>query len=448
MITKKLVTDYKSKTASRYLSVNDQDIAQRILKEDSYYASIKYDGHFGMVAVKDNTAVIYNRSGEEISIPKLQAEAVKLAGGKSLVLAGEIVCFQDDKPGRHSLVASAIAKPDNFDIRFGIYDIISTEDNPVTNIVHEKLELIKQLATGGKEIFSIEQIRFESRKDIVTFYQQHVPQHEGVVVRSMSGFIYKIKPQITLDLVVLGYAEGVSDRAGMLRDLLLGYITPEGTYNIVAKCGGGFSEETRTDLLKQLAPMQVASEYTEISSAKTAFVMIEPTLVAEISCLDMLNENSSGPIQKMSLKYDPATGYSNAGTVNCVTCISPNFIRLRTDKKAVAEDAGEKQITDHKDIISDEAAKQEMQDSSIVRKEIYIKKAKDATAVRKMTIVKTNKEQTEMYAPYFVMYTDFSAGRKSPLDQDIYLCLTEAEANEKVEELKAENIKKGWEQVN
>lgn len=445
MITKKIVTDYKSKTASRYLSVNDQDITSKIMPEDSYFASVKYDGHFGMIAVRDNTAVIYNRSGEEIAIPKIQEEAVKIAGGKSLVLAGEIVCFQDNKPGRHSLVASAIAKPDNHDIRFGIYDLISTDDNPVTSVVHEKLELIKNLATGAQQIFSIEQVKFESRKDIVTFYKETVPEHEGVVVRSMGGFIYKIKPQITLDLVVLGYAEGVSDRAGMLRDLLLGYLTPEGTYSIVAKCGGGFSEETRVELLKQLSPMQVESEYTEISSAKTAFVMIEPVLVAEISCLDMINENSGGPVQKMSLRYDPATGYSNAGTINGVTCISPNFLRLRTDKKAIAEDAGEKQITDHKEIIGSTAAAQEMQDSVIVRKEVYIKKAKDATAVRKMTIVKTNKEQSEMYSPYYVLYTDFSAGRKSPLDQDIYLCLTEADANQKVEELKEENIKKGWE---
>lgn len=447
MITKKIVTDYKAKTASRYLSVNDKEITQRIMKEDGYFASVKYDGHFGMLAVKDNTAVIYNRSGEEISIPKIQEEAVKLAGGKSMILAGEIICWQDGKPGRHSLVASAISKPESHDLRFGIYDMISTEDNPVTNIVHEKLELIKGLVGGAQQIFSIEQVKFESRKDIVTFYEKTVPDNEGIVVRSMSGFIYKIKPQITLDLVVLGYAEGVGDRAGMLRDLLLGYLTPEGTYNIVAKCGGGFSEETRTELLKQLAPMQVQSEYTEISSAKTAFVMIEPSLVAEITCLDMLNENSGGPVQKMSLKYDPVTGYSNAGTINGVTCISPNFLRLRTDKKAVAEDAGEKQITSHKEIIGSAAAQQEIQDSVIVRKEVYTKKAKDATAVRKMTIVKTNKEHTEMYSPYYVIYTDFSAGRKSPLDQDIYLCLTEAEANSKMEELKEENIKKGWEQA-
>ncbi len=448
MITKKIVTDYKSKTAARYLSVNDQDITQRIMPEDSYFASVKYDGHFGMLAVKDNTAVIYNRSGEEISIPKIQEEAVKMAGGKSLILAGEIICYQDNKPGRHSLVASAISKPDSHDIRFGIYDIISTDDNPITNVVHEKLDLIKDLAKDTKQIFSIEQVKFESRKDIVTFYQATVPQNEGVVVRTMGGFIYKIKPQITLDLVVLGYAEGVSDRAGMLRDLLLGYITPEGTYNIVAKCGGGFSEETRVELLKQLAPMQVQSEYTEISSAKTAFVMIEPSLVAEISCLDMINENSNGPVQKMSLIYDAATGYSNAGNINGVTCISPNFLRLRTDKKAIAEDAGEKQITDHKEIIGSTVAQEEMHDSVIIRKEVYVKKAKDATAVRKMTIVKTNKEQTEMYPPYYVMYTDFSAGRKSPLDQDIYLCLTEADANAKLEELKEENIKKGWDLAN
>jgi hypothetical protein len=42
------------------------------------------------------------------------------------------------------------------------------------------------------------------------------------------------------------------------------------------------------------------------------------------------------------------------------------------------------------------------------------------------------------------VYTDFSAGRKSPLEQEIYLCQTENEATQKVADLKEENIKKGW----
>jgi hypothetical protein len=47
-----------------------------------------------------------------------------------------------------------------------------------------------------------------------------------------------------------------------------------------------------------------------------------------------------------------------------------------------------------------------------------------------------------------VVYSDFSAGRKTPLEQEIFLCENEKEAAAKITALKEENIKKGWEQFN
>jgi hypothetical protein len=47
-----------------------------------------------------------------------------------------------------------------------------------------------------------------------------------------------------------------------------------------------------------------------------------------------------------------------------------------------------------------------------------------------------------------VVYSDYSGGRKTPLEQELFLCGTAKEADEKIEVLKAENIKKGWEAHN
>jgi hypothetical protein len=52
-----------------------------------------------------------------------------------------------------------------------------------------------------------------------------------------------------------------------------------------------------------------------------------------------------------------------------------------------------------------------------------------------------------MYAPFNVIYSDFSAGRKTPLEQEIFLCSTEKEVSAKIAELKEENIKKGWDPI-
>ena len=443
----KLVTDYKAKVASRYMSIAAEQITQKLMEADYYLTSIKYDGHFAMLVVENGEAIFYNRSGEPMKLPAMAKEAVSLAAGNKLILAGEVITMKDGVPGRHSSVASAIAKPENFDIRFGIYDLVEFEGKQLPDDPHEKNSLIKDIVKDGKSIFYIEQNKYDSRKDIANFYSQVTPHNEGIVIRSSNGFVYKVKPQITLDLVIVGFAESAGDRAGLLRDLLLAYVTPDGVYHMVAKCGGGFTDKDREDFLVKLAPMQVPSEYTEISSAKTAFVMIKPELVVEITCLDMINESSSGPVKKMSLKYDEATGYSHVNMENGITCTSPNFYRFRPDKKANAEDAGIEQITRFKEVLTDEIKDGSSKDSEIIDKEVFIKKAKDGTAVRKFTILKTNKEDTGQFPPYVVVYTDFSAGRKSPLDQDIYICLTEQAAIDRVAELKTENIKKGWEAV-
>jgi hypothetical protein len=46
-----------------------------------------------------------------------------------------------------------------------------------------------------------------------------------------------------------------------------------------------------------------------------------------------------------------------------------------------------------------------------------------------------------------VLYSDFSSGRKSPLEQEIFLCSSKQEMEEKIAVLITENIKSGWEKV-
>ncbi|MFN6039794.1 MAG: hypothetical protein ACK452_15085, partial [Bacteroidota bacterium] len=70
---------------------------------------------------------------------------------------------------------------------------------------------------------------------------------------------------------------------------------------------------------------------------------------------------------------------------------------------------------------------------------------KGGTSVRKFVGLKTNKEQSGLYPPFVVVFSDYSASRKTPLEQEIFLCATEKDLISKVDELKKENIKKGWE---
>jgi ATP-dependent DNA ligase len=414
------------------------------MEADYYFTSIKHDGYFAALEIKKGKATLYDRNGnpKEIKAITNAAKSIK----EDVMLAGEICVFKNGKSSSNREVAAAMGAPDKHDIRFGVFDIISYKGDELSLDAKEKTALIKKLATSN-EVFAIEQTLMESRKDIIAFYKDIAGKEEGAVVRSSDGIIYKIKPSITLDLVVLGYALS-SGEDEILRELLLGVAKDKdkGEFQIVTKCGNGFSDKDRQEFVKKLKTLKVASEYTEVSGAKTAFVMVEPSLVVELSCLDVISESTKGAIRKCILNYSKKEGYTLKEQAATISCISPVFERFRDDKKATATDAGEHQFS----YLIDETAKDETADvklSTIKLREVYTKSGKGGTAVRKFLGIQTHKEKTGQYSPFVVLYTDFSVGRKTPMEQDIFLCASSKDMEKKMAELVEENIKKGWKKV-
>jgi ATP-dependent DNA ligase len=434
-------SDYKSIVASRYISVDPSQIGLKIIESDYYLCSHKLDGHLGILSIENGIIKLFNRSGDELHIPSIVKAAKTIK--TDAVFAGEICVFKNGKPGTNADVTTAIAEPDAHDIRFGLFDLISDNELSSSNDLKHKFERIKEIAGNNETIFAIDQHAFESRKDIIQFFSQAILEHEGIVVRSSNGITYKVKPIRTIDLSIIGFAEGIGARKGMIRDLMLGCVTQDNEFLVVAHCGNGFTDDQRKELFETLSPLAVDSNYLEVSGAKTAFIMVKPELVAELSCLDMIGETGSGLIKKTLLNYDSSKGYERKGLASTVSLISPVFIRLRSDKKTVTADVGLRQI---EEFLSqpDDAVEISWKASEVVGRDIYTKSSKGSTAIRKFIILKTNKEHTGEYSPFAVVYTDFSAGRKSPLEQEIYLCQTENEATQKVADLKEENIKKGW----
>ena len=244
------IKKYKDKVASRYIPIASEAIGMKIIESDYYYCSIKHDGFFGVLVITDGVAQLYNKSGKLLACPSITSSS--LIGVKNAIIAGEICVFLDNKSTSHREVAKAIANPEKQDLRFGVFDVLELEGNPPPQDLKEKIKLIQELVKEPGAVFIIEQNYFESRKDIVTFYESVANNYEGVVVKSANGIINKIKKTTTLDLVVLGYAESNEADKNTLRELLLGFILDDGNYQIITKCGTGFNDIERTALVETL----------------------------------------------------------------------------------------------------------------------------------------------------------------------------------------------------
>jgi len=225
---------------------------------------------------------------------------------------------------------------------------------------------------------------------------------------------------------------------------------PDGTFHILSRVGGGFSDDLRRQMLSNLKDKVVDSEYAEVNSDHVAYQMVRPTLVVEISCLDIISQNTrGGSINRMVLDYanGEKPSYKVVRRLPLATVISPQFIRVREDKKAHPADVRISQVSDRVEVaqVDVDAREFALPNTSVLRREIFTKQLKGEMMVRKFVLLKTNKETiSDEYPAYVVHYTDFSPNRKDALARDVMISNSVEQIEWLYASLKEENVKKGW----
>ena len=161
---------------------------------------------------------------------------------------------------------------------------------------------------------------------------------EGLIVRGPNGPTFKIKPSLTFDFVILGYAMGFSDDFSLLKELIFGVSINENTFLVVGKVSNGFSIDQRKNLSKKFEKIKVPSKVIETSGSNIPFTMIKPVLVVEIESIDIINSNTDGFISKSVLIFDKE--FKKLNNSPSVSLISPVFKGLRDDKEVAKIQTG------------------------------------------------------------------------------------------------------------
>jgi ribosomal protein S20 len=132
-----------------------------------------------------------------------------------------------------------------------------------------------------------------------------------------------------------------------------------------------------------------------------------------------------------------------------VSVISPQYIRLRDDKEASAEETSIKQVVDlvKVDDSTKSADTSKRKPSKLLDRVVYKKVMKENLMVRKLLMWKTNKEDSLEFPAYVVYLTDFSPNRKTPLERDVKVASSEAVAKRLFKEMAEKNFIGGWEKV-
>lgn len=452
------VQDYRRGAAARLFPLEGADIKTKISVGD-FHVSRKIDGEFTVLILRQGEVFTLNPGGTvRVGMPLLD-EAAKLlskAGVNEALICGELYVDREDRRARVADVVSVTGRPSSAAelerLRFAAFDIMSLNGSSVGPFREVWQRLLKTF-DGGTRIHPVEARWLSKPEAIAELYSEWVEKEgsEGIVCRSETAGAFKIKPRHNIDCAVIGFSESTGDRAGLLHDMLLAVMRREGTFHVLGRVGGGLTDEQRKEMLSDLKDMAVESEYSEVSADHVAYQMVHPEWVVEISCLDLVSQNTrGGTVNRMVLDWHGNNGHSIYRTLRrlpLASVISPQFVRRRDDKQVQPTDVRIAQLADLVDLpqVEKDARQLILPQSEILRREVYVKAAKGETMVRKLVLWKTNKEQAADDYPAFVVHlTDFSPNRKDPLCREIRVSSSAEQIQQLFEQLKTENIIKGW----
>lgn len=442
----------------RMMMALDRDKAKYRIPAGDYFISRKIDGEFTCLVYKNGEAFTVNpggtvRTGAEFH--KRAAKHLKKAGVKSALIGGELYVNRPD--GKRAWVHDVVRvarKPEDEDavdsLGFGIFNIYDLDGKDYSMHYADAIQKVQEVFGEDGLVHSVETV-IGDEKEIFKLFSKWVDEEgaEGVVVRSDTAGVFKIKPRHTLDLVVVGFTEGIDDRSGMLHSMLLAVVRSDGSFQIISRVGGGFSDDQRIEILKLLNPQVVESEYAEVNSDRVAYQMIKPGLVIEISCLDIISRTSHGStIDRMIIEWDEEKNHwEGIRRLPLCSIISPQFLRIRDDKAANAEDVKMSQLSDITEIPDLERVADDLilPLSTVIERVVATKTLREATMVRKLLLWKTNKEEASRDHPAYVLHlTNYSPNRKEPLQHEIRVSSSEEQIKMLMENWKEKYIVGGW----
>lgn len=455
-----VAVDFDNQVMRKLVSLNPNELATRLGEGNDVLLATKYDGEgtyvyfdqthspvaFGFSAggrVRIGFAAL-NVLAQKLSAANVQKALLrcelclqltpekKLRDGISEVIRVSFSGSQNELD-RLKLVVLDIVMLDGKDLRANQADFAQT------------LALMQTLVgTDESALVHCMSAKIMSEKSIPGEFERLIAAgEEGVVVRRLNrAEAWKIKPQRSIDAVVIGFVEGsFEDKYGVasLLTALCYADQPDqtGLMQTFARIGSGFSDEQRINLLDRLRPLKVSEPIAMTDSSGRTVHFIRPELIAELRGEDLVPMEQGKILRSQLVRWNSdAKGYDFLGLSPCPRLSFATFVRLREDKNWRDGGARIEQIELARPNSASEASSKGG-DGKVIRREVYLK----GEMLRKLVVVH---QPNAGEFPYLLYWTDYSAKRAEPLKVSLEIAANLERAQQLAEKLLAENLAKGW----
>ncbi|NOZ58173.1 MAG: ATP-dependent DNA ligase [Euryarchaeota archaeon] len=240
----------------------------------------KYDGTRVQVHLAGGEVRIFSRRLRELSLPGV-VPLVEQIDAEQAVLDGEVVAVDDaGRPLPFQDVMRSLAGGGR--LRLYLFDLLHLNGRDLLEVSYAgRWRLLEKIA--GEELLA-ERTVTSSREEAEEFYRRAVEAgHEGVVVKRLEAHYHpgrrsdvwlKVKPFVTLDLVVTGAEWGHGRRRRWLSNLHLAVRGSSG-FLMVGKTFKGLSDAMLEEITGELLRHRVSEE--------GGVVRVVPTLVVEVA---------------------------------------------------------------------------------------------------------------------------------------------------------------------
>jgi DNA ligase-1 len=252
----------------------------------------KLDGARVQVHRRGNDVAVYTRSLDEVTgrVPEV-VEAVRDLAADLLVLDGEVIALRPDgRPQPFQVTGSRFGSRTSEELLRRtpltpfLFDVLHADGDDLLDLPYEQRSA--RLAAAVPEPLRVPRVVARTLEDAVAFQAEALARgHEGVLVKALdapyaagrrgAGWI-KVKPRITLDLVVLAAEWGHGRRKGWLSNLHLGARADDGSgYVMLGKTFKGLTDELLAWQTERLLALETSREGITVH--------VHPELVVEVA---------------------------------------------------------------------------------------------------------------------------------------------------------------------
>lgn len=267
-----------------------------------YLYEVKWDG-IRCLAYLNRETLLYSRNGNDITYryPELVGLHQGFSGAP-LILDGEIIAFEGDRPSFHRLLARDRLQNNLRILRAAaeypavliVFDILYLEGNSLLEKpLHHRKEVLKSLFPAHPSLRLNDYIT----GDGMTYYQAICDLGlEGMIAKQAnspylpgkrSHCWLKVKRILEEDLIICGYTKGKGHRAGLGSLILGGY--QGGRLIYAGVVGSGFSNQETEELQDLLEGLRTEKVPFDRIPAINQPEWVTPQLVCSVKYLERLN---------------------------------------------------------------------------------------------------------------------------------------------------------------